>query len=62
MNQNLTGRGIAWTGGSFEWLADMGILSSNVIAAHAQNIRPGEAALIAQAGARIALVFSKGQE
>lgn len=45
-----------WTGGSFEWLAEMGILSSNLISAHAQNIRPGEAELIAQAGARIALV------
>jgi 5-methylthioadenosine/S-adenosylhomocysteine deaminase len=45
-----------WTGGSFEWLADVGILSPNVIAAHAQNIRPGEAELIRQCGATIALV------
>ena len=34
----------------------MGILSPNVIAAHAQNLRPGEAALIADRGARVALV------
>ncbi len=45
-----------WTGGSFEWLADTGILSPNVIAAHAQNLRPGEAELIRQCGASIALV------
>jgi 5-methylthioadenosine/S-adenosylhomocysteine deaminase len=45
-----------WQGGSFEWLAETGILGPNVIAAHAQNLRPGEAALIAKCGARIALV------
>ena len=45
-----------WKGGSFEWLADAGILGPNVIAAHAQNLRPGEADLIRDCGATIALV------
>jgi 5-methylthioadenosine/S-adenosylhomocysteine deaminase len=45
-----------WEGGSFEWLDHEGILGPNVIAAHAQNLRPGEAALIKDRGARIALV------
>lgn len=45
-----------WEGGSFEWLDDVGILSPNVIAAHAQSVRPGEPALIKDRGARIALV------
>jgi 5-methylthioadenosine/S-adenosylhomocysteine deaminase len=45
-----------WEGGSFEWLDKMGILAPNVIAAHAQNVRPGEAELIRDRGARIALV------
>ncbi len=45
-----------WQGGSFEWLDKMGILGPNVIAAHAQNVRPGEVELIRDRGARIALV------
>ena len=45
-----------WEGGSFEWLDHVGILGPNVIAAHAQNLRPGEEKLIADAGASIALV------
>ena len=45
-----------WTGGSFEWLDAAGILSPNVIAAHAQNLRPGEAELIRDRGATISLV------
>jgi 5-methylthioadenosine/S-adenosylhomocysteine deaminase len=45
-----------WQGGSFEWLDSVGILGPNVIAAHAQNLRPGEAELIRDRGARIALV------
>ncbi len=45
-----------WEGGSFEWLNEMGILSPNVIAAHAQNLKPGEADLIRDSGASIALV------
>jgi 5-methylthioadenosine/S-adenosylhomocysteine deaminase len=45
-----------WEGGSFEWLDDAGILGPNVIAGHAQNLKPGEAELIANRGATIALV------
>lgn len=45
-----------WTGGSFEWMDHEGILGPNVIAAHAQTLRPGEAKLIAARGAKIALV------
>ena len=45
-----------WTGGSFEWLEKMGILGPNVIAAHAQGLRPGEAELIRERGVAIALV------
>jgi 5-methylthioadenosine/S-adenosylhomocysteine deaminase len=45
-----------WRGGSFEWLDDAGILGPNVIAAHAQNLRPGEADLIRDRGATISLV------
>ena len=45
-----------WEGGSFEWMDHEGILGPNVIAAHAQTLRPGEAELIAAQGARIALV------
>ena len=45
-----------WEGGSFEWMDHEGILGPNVIAAHAQTIRPGEAELIKSRGARIALV------
>ena len=45
-----------WEGGSFEWLDDVGILGPNVIAAHAQNLRPGEAELVRDRGAAIALV------
>ena len=45
-----------WEGGSFEWMDSEGILSPNVIAAHAQNLRPGEADLIKSRNARIALV------
>ncbi len=45
-----------WEGGSFEWLDSVGILGPNVISAHAQNVRPGEAELIRDRGAAIALV------
>ena len=45
-----------WKGGSFEWLDHVGILGPNVIAAHAQNLRPGEDKLIHDRGAAIALV------
>jgi len=45
-----------WQGGSFEWLDQAGILGPNVIAGHAQNLRPGEAELIRSRGATIALV------
>ncbi|MDG2242160.1 MAG: amidohydrolase family protein [Rhodospirillaceae bacterium] len=45
-----------WEGGSFEWMDHEGILGPNVIAAHAQNLRPGEADLIRKCGAHIALV------
>ena len=45
-----------WEGGSFEWLDNEGILGPNLIAAHAQNLRPGEADLIRDRGASIALV------
>lgn len=45
-----------WQGGSFEWLDDAGILGPNVIAGHAQNLRPGEAELIRDRGATIGLV------
>jgi len=45
-----------WEGGSFEWLDSVGILGPNLIAAHAQNLRPGEAELIRDRGAAIALV------
>ena len=45
-----------WEGGSFEWLDHAGILGPNVIAAHAQNLRAGEAQLIRDRGATIALV------
>ena len=45
-----------WTGGSFEWLDKVGILGPNVIAAHAQNLRPGEADLIRDRGVTISLV------
>jgi len=45
-----------WTGGSFEWLAAEGMLGPNVIAIHAQNLRPGEARLLADAGASVSLV------
>ncbi len=45
-----------WEGGSFEWMDHEGILGPNVIAAHAQHLRPGEHELIKSQGARIALV------
>jgi 5-methylthioadenosine/S-adenosylhomocysteine deaminase len=45
-----------WEGGSFEWMDHEGMLGPNVIAAHAQNLRPGEAKLISDRGAHIALV------
>mgnify|MGYP003319692385 FL=1 len=45
-----------WEGGSFEWLDHVGILGPNLIAAHAQNLRPGEEKLIHDRGAAIALV------
>jgi 5-methylthioadenosine/S-adenosylhomocysteine deaminase len=45
-----------WEGGSFEWLDAQGILGPNLISAHAQNLRPGEAELIRDRGAAIALV------
>lgn len=45
-----------WDGGSFEWMDHEGMLGPNVIAAHAQNLRPGEEKLIKDRGARIALV------
>jgi 5-methylthioadenosine/S-adenosylhomocysteine deaminase len=45
-----------WQGGSFEWLDAEGLLGPNLISAHAQNLRPGEAELIRQRGAAIALV------
>lgn len=45
-----------WQGGSFEWLDAEGILGPNLISAHSQNLRPGEAELIRDRGAAIALV------
>ncbi len=45
-----------WEGGSFEWLDHVGILGPNLIAAHAQNLRPGEEKLIHDRGAAVALV------
>lgn len=45
-----------WTGGSFEWLDAEGLLGPNLISAHAQNLRPGEAELIRRRGAAISLV------
>ncbi|MDG2320167.1 MAG: amidohydrolase family protein [Rhodospirillaceae bacterium] len=45
-----------WDGGSFEWMDHEGLLGPNVIAAHAQTLRPSEAELIASRGASIALV------
>lgn len=45
-----------WKGGSFEWLDQEGMLGPNLISAHAQNLRPGEADLIRDRGASIALV------
>lgn len=45
-----------WEGGSFEWLHSEGMLDSHVIGIHAQNIRPGEAELLAKAGASVSLV------
>jgi len=45
-----------WRGGSFEWLDQEGILGPNLIAAHAQNLQPGEAEMIRDRGASIALV------
>lgn len=56
MDQKYLAERRGWEGGSFEWLDHEGILAPNVIAAHAQNLRPGEAELIADRGARIALV------
>jgi 5-methylthioadenosine/S-adenosylhomocysteine deaminase len=55
LDQKYLAERTGWKGGSFEWLADQGILSPNVLAAHAQNLRPGEAELIRSCGARIAL-------
>ncbi len=45
-----------WEGGSFEWLDQEGMLGPNLISAHSQNLRPGEAELIRDRGAAIALV------
>ena len=45
-----------WAGGSFEWLHSEGMLDKHVIGIHAQNIRPGEAELLARAGASVSLV------
>lgn len=45
-----------WEGGSFEWLDAEGMLGPNLISAHSQNLRPGEAELIRDRGAAIALV------
>lgn len=45
-----------WEGGTFEWMDHEGILGPNVIAAHAQTLRSGEAELIASRRAKIALV------
>lgn len=45
-----------WEGGSFEWLHSEGMLDEHVIGIHAQNIRPGEAELLARAGASVSLV------
>ena len=45
-----------WEGGSFEWLDQEGLLGPNLISAHSQNLRPGEAELIRDRGASIALV------
>ncbi len=45
-----------WTGGSIEWLSAENMLGPNVIAIHAQNLRPGEARLLAAAGASVSLV------
>lgn len=56
MDQKYLAQARGWTGGSFEWLDKVGILAPNVIAAHAQGLRPGEAELIRASGAAIALV------
>lgn len=56
MDRQYLGQRRGWDGGSFEWLDSQGILAPNVIAAHAQNLRPGEADLIADRGVSIALV------
>jgi 5-methylthioadenosine/S-adenosylhomocysteine deaminase len=45
-----------WTGGSIEWLASEKLLAEHVIAIHAQHLRPGEAALLGDAGASVSLV------
>lgn len=45
-----------WQGGSFEWLDSEGMLGPNLISAHSQNLRPGEAELVRDRGASIALV------
>lgn len=45
-----------WKGGSFDWMDHEGILGPNVIAAHAQTLRPGEADLIRDRGVKISLV------
>jgi len=45
-----------WTGGSIEWLASEKLLAEHVIAIHAQHLRPGEAALLGEAGASVSLV------
>jgi len=56
MDQRYLAERRGWTGGSFEWLDHEGILGPNLIAAHAQNLRAGEAELISARGAAIALV------
>ena len=56
MDQKFLGERRGWEGGSFEWLDHEDMLGPNVVAAHAQNLRPGEAKLIADRGATIALV------
>lgn len=45
-----------WTKGSFQYLDNMGILSPNLISAHAQMLAPGEHDLIRDRGATISLV------
>jgi len=45
-----------WTGGSFEWLDSQGMLGPNVLAAHAQGLKPGEHRLIADRGATVTLI------